>query len=190
MVDLLPEESPQRRGISQARNRCATVRAPRPALARAGRGWDHRAVGARHAIVFASIAAALLVAVPAGSGQDIGFCAAATHVAKGLMSNTGVTGAGVKASDYRGGTVCQYGGTHGMYIEKVPHVTLPSFKAEQQSSRGTAVTGVGTAAFSTPPFNGYVSLHVLKGTTEIVIGSKAKLAADVAAAKVVLTLVH
>ena len=148
-------------------------------------------MGARATIVSVAASVALAVAVAPASAQDIGFCKAAEGAAKNITGK-GVSVAQVKAFDIQGGgTSCQYGGTiNGSYIQRIPHMTLVLFKDKQKQMNGTTVSGFVGWAFLTEGSNGYNSLDVLKGTTQIVIYSKASLSAEKAAAKAVLPLVH
>ena len=131
--------------------------------------------------------ASFAIAAPAGQAQDIGFCANSKVV--GAMKNLGPTGS-EKTFDVPDGTWCQYGGTHGSYVEKIQHVTRAKFAADKQSRRGKTLGGLGTQAFSTSGPGTFVAVSALEGTTEIVVGANASQAKLKAVAKTILALVH
>src|SRR3954470_21213703 len=112
--------------------------------------------------------ASLAVTVPGGQAQDAGFCSNAKVV--GAMSSLGSVG-GAKVFDAHPGTWCQYGGTHGSYVENVPHVTAAAFGQAQTSRRGTTSAGLGVPAFSTTGPGTYKAIFALKGSTEIAVGA-------------------
>lgn len=140
-------------------------------------------VGPRLFLASAIGVAALVAGVGLGSAQDFAFCAAVKNL-PAVQSNIGVTGAGMKAYDFQGGVWCSYG-THGPYVQRIPHVSKSKFK----SQKGAPVKGL-SGAVSAKAFGGYTTVSVLKGTTELVVGAKAPVAKIAAAAKAILPLVH
>lgn len=135
--------------------------------------------------VAAACLASLVVIVPAAQAQDIGFCASPKVVA--AMRNVGPVGS-MKPFDDHGGVWCQYGGTHGSFVEKLPHVTTAAFGQSKASMQGKTLAGLGVPAFSTA--GSLPGVYALKGSTEIHVGAKATPAKLMAAVKAILALVH
>ena len=129
--------------------------------------------------------ASLAVTVPTGQAQDIGFCANTKVV--GAMKNLGPTGT-EKTFDDHGGTWCQYGGTHGSFVEKLPNVTAAAFGQTKASMHGKTLGGLGVPAFSTA--GSFPGVYALKGSTEIHVGAKSTPAKLTVALRAILALVH
>lgn len=142
----------------------------------------------RHVTVLTAAGlAALAVAVPAGQSQDVAFCKNATVV--NAMTKLGPV-TPLKTFNVQGGVWCQYGGTHGQYVEEIPHYTQAKFAADQTSRRGKAFTGLGVPAFSTSGPGTYAAVFALKGSTEVAVGASSTLPKISAAVKAILPVIH
>lgn len=137
------------------------------------------------AAVTAAGLASLAVTVPAGQAQDFAFCANSKVVS--AMKSLGPVSP-MKPFDDHGGVFCQYGGTHGSFVEKLPHVTAAQFNQTKASMHGKTVGGLGVPAFATA--GSFPGVYALKGSTEIHLGAKSTTAKMTAAVKAILPVVH